>query len=269
MYFKSNNNNLKNIVFGYIYHEKQHLGYCAKFQKEEFTIDKLNNICKLLKVQEGNSRFIRHKSILPIGNYDINVIMWALNTHGKDIKWFDNRHIDEIDFLDVENLYGIIINKGNNGTVFNKHWYTLRPIYKDEVKMVIHETKIKPELSSSPLSPSSKESFNDSIDKENIESTTTNTKSNNTTTTTTIYNKPPAIPSPSLTTTITTKTNISVEPNKDNYSSTIESINDDTTNYNNNNNNIDMEVDENNEYPWWNLDSKLVKPVRFLSKEAV
>jgi len=109
-----------NFAFGYVYHEKQVLGYCAKhalnalFQREEFTIKELDKICKILKVQYGNSKlFNPHRSILPIGNYDINVIMWALDTRGKEMQWFDNRHLENLEKLDIDTLFGIIINKGN------------------------------------------------------------------------------------------------------------------------------------------------------------
>jgi len=158
-----------NISFGYVYHEKQVLGYCAKhalnalFQREEFTIKELDKICKILKVQYGNSRlFNPHKSILPIGNYDINVIMWALDTRGKEIQWFDNRHLENLDTLDTDTLFGIIINKGNEGTVYTKHWYTLRPVYRSPLRMALHDTKLR-----TPLPDPSNESNNNNNNDNN------------------------------------------------------------------------------------------------------
>ncbi|KAG4097554.1 Josephin-domain-containing protein [Neocallimastix lanati (nom. inval.)] len=310
--------NKKNIVFGHIYHEKQHLGYCAKhalnnlFQKEEFTIADLDKICKLLKVQYGSTKFFNpHKSILPIGNYDINVIMWALESRGKEMKWFDSRHADDIDELDIDNLYGIIINKGSTGSVFSKHWYTLRPLFTSQDKIIIHETKRRPKTPPSPSpeenineinttnsnstnidnnsnnnmdnkNDNNKKNNNDKVNDNNIGSDNSNIVNNiknieddvdhNKNNTSTI---PPKIPLSSTTTTTITKTNITIINTNNNNSNNSGNNNNNSSNCKTIeleplpiiNNNINGDEEDDNDFPWWNLDSKLENPIRFLAKE--
>ena len=48
---------------------------------------------------------IKKKKKRPIGNYDINVIMWALDTRGKEMQWFDNRHLESKNKNKVLNIY--------------------------------------------------------------------------------------------------------------------------------------------------------------------
>ncbi|ORX44838.1 hypothetical protein BCR36DRAFT_585955 [Piromyces finnis] len=243
----------KNIVNGYIYHEKQHLGYCAKhalnslFQREEFTINELNKICNTLKVQYANYKlFNPHKSVLPIGNYDVNVIMWALNTREKEIQWFDNRHLDELEQLDIDVLYGIIINKGSKGSIFNKHWYTLRPVYKNKNRMIIHEKILR--------SSSSQIKGKDMKIEDKKESKSEKEKKAS-------QIKPPEIPPTNLIATKITLTHITVDSNNNNYSTVEESPR------NNEESIMKSDTKEEYEFSWWNLDSKLQAPIRYISKE--
>lgn len=55
----------------------------AAFAKSE-----LDNICYALS---PDNWFNPHKSLLGTGNYDINVIMAALDTKGCGVVWFDKR----------------------------------------------------------------------------------------------------------------------------------------------------------------------------------
>ena len=80
-----------------IYHEQQSLQLCALhalnnlFQKQILTKADLDKICIDLTPQTW---FNPHKSALGIGNYDINVIMGALQQRGFEAKWFDKRRYD-------------------------------------------------------------------------------------------------------------------------------------------------------------------------------
>lgn len=77
-----------------IHHEKQVRELCALhalnnlFQLKEFTKEELDSICYSLS---PNTWINPHKSILGLGNYDINVLMKALQSRGFDAIWFDKR----------------------------------------------------------------------------------------------------------------------------------------------------------------------------------
>ena len=78
-----------------IYHEKQHLQFCAVhalnnlFQNGHFCRkEKLDDIC----LQLNASKWLNpHRSVFKVGNYDINVIIVYLQQHGYDVIWFDKR----------------------------------------------------------------------------------------------------------------------------------------------------------------------------------
>ncbi|OUM60020.1 hypothetical protein PIROE2DRAFT_63397 [Piromyces sp. E2] len=266
-----------------------------KFQREEFTIRELDKICNTLKVQYANSKlFNPHKSVLPIGNYDVNVIMWALDIRGKEIQWFDNRHLDELEQLDIDKLFGIIINKGSKGSVFSKHWYTLRPVYKSDARMAMHEKILRPkntendntndktnDNTTNNINNNSNENNNE-IPHDNTNNNINNNSNENDNENNTYHNSnennnetnndndkifpmsPPKIPPSNLTSTKTTITSVTVDSNNNNYSVTEESPK--TSKEIITENNDDK---EDYDFNWWNLDSKLQGPVRFVSKEAV
>lgn len=78
-----------------IYHEKQVRELCALhalnnlFQcKDFFTKSELDEICNNLSPDNWINP---HKSMLGIGNYDINVIMKALQSKDCEAIWFDKR----------------------------------------------------------------------------------------------------------------------------------------------------------------------------------
>lgn len=78
-----------------IYHEKQIRELCALhalnnlFQsKDAFTKTELDTICHSLSPDNWINP---HKSMLGLGNYDINVIMKALQSRGYEAIWFDKR----------------------------------------------------------------------------------------------------------------------------------------------------------------------------------
>lgn len=77
-----------------IYHEKQVRELCALhalnnlFQGRSFTKLELDEICHSLSPDVWINP---HKSLLGLGNYDINVIMKALQTRDCEAIWFDKR----------------------------------------------------------------------------------------------------------------------------------------------------------------------------------
>lgn len=75
-----------------------------------------------------------HRSWLGWGNYDVNVIMYALQREGCEAIWFDRRR--DPSCLDFEGIFGFILNVGRGMSVANiplpivrtRHWVALRSI---------------------------------------------------------------------------------------------------------------------------------------------
>ncbi|XP_067931857.1 josephin-2-like [Watersipora subatra] len=120
-----------------VYHEKQVKELCAihsinnllqakVFEKKDF--DKLSDALS------PNTFLNPHRSILGTGNYDINVIMAALQSQGLDLIWFDKRK--DVKELRLENINGFILNIPSDyklgGLIpfnFNrKHWISVREV---------------------------------------------------------------------------------------------------------------------------------------------
>jgi josephin len=79
-----------------MYHERQSLQLCALhvvnslWQRREFLKSELDEICLEL-APESYSWWNPHRAPLGLGNYDVNVIMAALQRRGLDTVWFDKR----------------------------------------------------------------------------------------------------------------------------------------------------------------------------------
>lgn len=120
-----------------IYHEKQVKELCALhalnnlFQmRGTYTKADLDYICSSLS---PNVWINPHKSMLGLGNYDINVIMAALQKKGCEAIWFDKRK--DPGCLDLSNICGFILNVPSDykiGFVMlplkRRHWITIRQI---------------------------------------------------------------------------------------------------------------------------------------------
>jgi josephin len=99
-----------------LYHEKQVKQLCALhalnnlFQdKNAFCQKDLDSICHALS---PTSRFINpHKSSLGLGNYDVNVLMTAVQQKGFEAVWFDKRKNPE--HLRLDRIKGFILNIPN------------------------------------------------------------------------------------------------------------------------------------------------------------
>ncbi|KAL8587377.1 hypothetical protein ACOMHN_062111 [Nucella lapillus] len=122
-----------------VYHERQVKELCALhalnnlFQSSyAFSKKDLDEIC--LKLSPGS--FINpHRSMFGLGNYDVNVIMAALQKKGYETVWFDKRK--DVGVLVVENIMGFILNTPTDyrfGFVRlpfqRKHWIAIRRVGK-------------------------------------------------------------------------------------------------------------------------------------------
>ncbi|XP_050664012.1 josephin-2 [Leptidea sinapis] len=120
-----------------IYHEKQVKELCALhalnnlFQKSNtYSKSDLDSICSRLS---PNVWINPHRSILGFGNYDINVIMAALQKNGCEAIWFDKRK--DPGCLNLANICGFILNVPSDyklGFVMlpirRRHWIAIRQI---------------------------------------------------------------------------------------------------------------------------------------------
>lgn len=121
-----------------LYHERQHLSLCALhslnnlFQEHLFTKVMLDELCERLTPKRW---FNPHRSIIGIGNYDVNVIMSALETHGFSMVWFDKRK--SILEIDLSTAFGFIINCRSSLNIGpfslpspQNHWFCAKQIDK-------------------------------------------------------------------------------------------------------------------------------------------
>lgn len=120
-----------------IYHEKQVKELCALhalnnlFQtRNTFSKSELDGICSRLS---PNVWINPHRSMLGLGNYDINVIMAALQKKGCEAIWFDKRK--DPGCLELSHICGFILNVPSDyklGFVMlplrRRHWITIRQI---------------------------------------------------------------------------------------------------------------------------------------------
>ncbi|KAJ1530687.1 hypothetical protein ONE63_005553 [Megalurothrips usitatus] len=120
-----------------IYHEKQVRELCALhalnnlFQQQgAFTKEEFDEICGSLS---PNTWINPHKSIMGLGNYDINVIMTALQRKGYEAVWFDKRKDPKC--LNLPEIRGFILNIPGDYKVMlvqlllrRRHWIAIREI---------------------------------------------------------------------------------------------------------------------------------------------
>ncbi|XP_043472722.1 josephin-2 [Leptopilina heterotoma] len=119
-----------------IYHERQVKELCALhalnnlFQERGFSKQELDQICYSLSPDVWINP---HKSLLGLGNYDINVIMAALQRRGCEAVWFDKRR--DPSCLCLKNIQGFILNVPTEyklGFVLlplkRRHWVALKKI---------------------------------------------------------------------------------------------------------------------------------------------
>ncbi|KAJ8289943.1 hypothetical protein GJAV_G00007010 [Gymnothorax javanicus] len=121
---------------GDVFHEKQRLELCAihalnnVLQERVFTKDTADDICKRLAPQCVVNP---HRSMLGTGNYDVNVIMAALQSRGLAAVWWDKRR--SVQCLCMEKVQGFILNVPSRvslGIVSlplrRRHWLAVRQV---------------------------------------------------------------------------------------------------------------------------------------------
>ncbi|KAK3026307.1 hypothetical protein RJ639_040995 [Escallonia herrerae] len=131
----------------HIYHERQRLQFCLLHslnnlfqEKDTFTRASLDVTAKRLVLDDPNKGtwtpfsvvFQPHHNSFT-GNYDVNVLIAALEEKGKRVIWHDRRSgICAIDLEGAEDkLMGIVLNvpvKRFGGLWRSRHWVTLRRI---------------------------------------------------------------------------------------------------------------------------------------------
>lgn len=132
---------------GEVYHERQRLQFCLLHslnnlfqEKGAFTRAHLNAIAEKLNHDDPNKGtwtpvsviFKPHHNALT-GNYDINVLIAALEEKGKKVIWHDRRSgASSIDLDEpVDKLMGIVLNvpvRKYGGLWRGRHWVTLKKI---------------------------------------------------------------------------------------------------------------------------------------------
>lgn len=113
---------------------------CCEQQKDAFTRASLNEVAEKLVVDETDKEtwtplsvvFKPHHNAIT-GNYDINVLIAALEGKGKSVIWHDRRNgASSIDLDGPEDaLMGIVLNvsvRRYAGIWRSRHWVTLRRI---------------------------------------------------------------------------------------------------------------------------------------------
>ncbi|XP_053207612.1 josephin-2-like [Panonychus citri] len=128
-----------------IYHEKQRKQLCALhsinnlLQGNYFNQQDLDSIC--LRLSPERQILNPHRSLFGLGNYDVNVLITALQSKGFETIWFDQRK--DPDCLQFNHILGFILNVDNskvdNSSLYNwinpvnfftsrKHWIAFRKI---------------------------------------------------------------------------------------------------------------------------------------------
>ncbi|KAJ8005107.1 hypothetical protein DPEC_G00143220 [Dallia pectoralis] len=121
---------------GDVFHEKQRLELCAihalnnVLQERVFTKETADDICKRLAPQCVVNP---HRSMLGTGNYDVNVIMAALQSRDLAAVWWDKRRT--VESLCVDTVQGFILNVPSRvslGIVSlplrRRHWLAVRQV---------------------------------------------------------------------------------------------------------------------------------------------
>ncbi|KAG2288913.1 hypothetical protein Bca52824_048517 [Brassica carinata] len=129
-----------------IYHERQRLQFCLLhslnnlFQdKDAFTRESLNSIAEKLVADDPNketwttplSLLLKPHHNTLTGNYDVNVMIAALEGKGKSVVWHDKRHGASSVDLGADNLMGVVLNapvKRYGGLWRSRHWVVMRKI---------------------------------------------------------------------------------------------------------------------------------------------
>eukprot|EP00002_Diphylleia_rotans_P036299 TRINITY_DN7984_c0_g1_i1.p1 TRINITY_DN7984_c0_g1~~TRINITY_DN7984_c0_g1_i1.p1 ORF type:complete len:185 (+),score=41.34 TRINITY_DN7984_c0_g1_i1:111-665(+) len=120
------------------YHEQQSWMLCALhatnnlLQERRFTKQNFDAIAdELAQLSTAGSFYVfhPHRSTLKVGDYDANVIAYALNQDGFEMNWVDSRK--DLDSVDWDSAFGIMVNKLTSswmklGLFSDRHWFSIR-----------------------------------------------------------------------------------------------------------------------------------------------
>lgn len=128
-----------------LYHEKQRLALCAVhsvnniLQQKKYDQKDFDQVCE--NVSPSSYWLNPHRSMLRIGNFDVNIISSILQQEGMDVIWHDQRNeLTATDLISVDtgkSLHGILWNIPSDTILgrllHNRHWIALlyRPINND------------------------------------------------------------------------------------------------------------------------------------------
>ncbi|CAH3015222.1 unnamed protein product [Porites evermanni] len=120
-----------------IYHERQRLMLCAVHSLNNLFQDR-NAYSKedldAISYQLSPDAFVNpHKNMLGLGNYDVNVMMVALQQKNYEVVWFDKRL--SLETLKLQHIFGFVVNKPSNVNIIGvevpvkrPHWFAVRKI---------------------------------------------------------------------------------------------------------------------------------------------
>uniref|UniRef100_A0A0M3I3T8 ubiquitinyl hydrolase 1 n=2 Tax=Ascaris TaxID=6251 RepID=A0A0M3I3T8_ASCLU len=115
-----------------LYHERQRMQLCllhalnSLMQSHAFTKDDLDGIAESL---DHSYWFNKHRSMFGTGNYDVNVLIAALETRHLRVVWFDARRSTAL--IDRTKVLGYIFNVPSKGFIpflNGRHWFTVREV---------------------------------------------------------------------------------------------------------------------------------------------
>jgi josephin len=114
----------------YLYHERQRLALCGVhavnnlLQSQRYAKRDFDDVCLTLS---PSVVYNPHRSMLRIGDYDVNVVMILLQQEGYSVSWHDRRTALESET--IENLIGVLWNVDSTsiwGRIFrSRHWIAL------------------------------------------------------------------------------------------------------------------------------------------------
>ena len=120
-----------------VFHETQRLSLCAVhacnnlLQRRHFAQKHFDDMC--LELAPGEHIFNPHRSMLRLGNFDINVVMALLQKEAMEVTWHDKREELTVDVFrekEEKELVGILWNVPSEsvwGRLWrSRHWIALR-----------------------------------------------------------------------------------------------------------------------------------------------
>lgn len=80
-----------------------------------------------------------HRSVLGLGNYDVNALMVALETKSMELAWFDRRKEITASSLELQRVFGFIVNIPSDYSfgfvtlpIKSRHWICIKKMSDDK-----------------------------------------------------------------------------------------------------------------------------------------